>query len=172
MDGLMLPDRRGFTLVEFVVSLFLILLVITVVRNFFIFCVHVYNQNRDRAEVEENLRVGINRLSREIRHADAVVDYRSDGGGRLSFRNASGDLITYQISTSGDSEAAKQLTRSIRGYGHNPVARYVKQLTMEPGGVDATTGLVTLTLAGEKGNSGEVKVSTTIRIRNLSGCGP
>jgi prepilin-type N-terminal cleavage/methylation domain-containing protein len=162
----MLQDRGGFTLVEMVVSLLLILLVITIVKNFFIFGVHIYHQNRDRAEVEENLRLGINRLSRELRHADVVVSYQQDGGGRLSFKNTRGDTITYRISTSGDVETAKQLTRSIGGHGHNPVARYVKKLQVELAGAGTSTGLVTLTLVGEKDGSGEIEVSTTVRIRN------
>ena len=159
-------NKNGFTLAEVVISIFLVVVVIGVTH---VLGAHVLNAchiNRDRAEVAENLRVGINRLSRELRLADGFVSFTPDNGGRVAFANTMGDTISYHVGISGDSERASQLIRAISGKGNNPVARYINGIRVDPADAGTDTRVVTVTLAGEKGRSGNVELGTTVRLRN------
>ncbi|MFA7468207.1 MAG: hypothetical protein WCY82_08075, partial [Desulfotomaculaceae bacterium] len=159
----------GLTLVEIIISLLLIGLVIGTTNIFFVSGLNAYYINRDKAEVGENLRVGINRLSREMRMAVEFKSFTPANGGRLAFKlTRTGGTISYHISTSADSESAKQLIRAIDGQGNNPVARYVNKVQVVPvnAGAGAGAGVFTVILTGEKGRSGSMEVSTTVRLRN------
>lgn len=161
-----IDNKNGITLAEIIVALFLIAIVIGTTNIFFVYGINTYCKNRDKAEVAENLRVGINRLSRELRLAAEFNSYTQDSDGRVAFKDIQGKTISYHISTSGDYEAAKQLTRAIDGQANNPVARYVNSIQVEPADAGTDTRLVTVTLTGEKGRSGSMDVSTTVRLRN------
>lgn len=149
-------------------ALLLTLLVLALANAFFVFGFNVMQQQKDRYEVGENLRIGINRLARELRQATAITSYDEVKGGRVSFKNLAGDTITYSIGKSTDDESAHQLIRSVRGAGNNPVARYIYQLQVEWTGDDGESGpgLATVVLTGAKGQSGDVTVRTAVRLKN------
>lgn len=154
---------------ELLVAMFLMLICLAIVNMLFAFGLKSYYQYMDRVEVQENLRIGINRISREVRQASQLLSCDNSGRGRLTFKIIDGsneDVISYAIKVSGDSEGAYQLIRSINGFGNNPVARYIHTLTVIPDQVGPDTRTVTLILVGEKGNSGEMEVSTTVTLRN------
>ena len=160
-----LKQKNGFTLVEIITALTLMLVFLATANTLFVSGINAYHQNRDRAEVAENLRVGMNRLSREMRQAVEFGQFTPDNAGRVAFKNAGGSTISYHISTSGDYESAWQLIRAIDGHGNNPVARYVNRLTVEPPDADEHNRVITVTLAGAKGDSGMMQVITTVRLR-------
>ena len=160
-----LKNHKGFTLAEMIVALLLMGLVIGITNLFFSYGLNTYYTNRDRVEVAENLRVGMNRLSREMRMAAEFKSFMPADDGRVVFiLTGTGRTISYHISTSGDSESAKQLIRAVDGQGNNPVARYVNKVHVVP--VNAGAGVFTITLTGEKGRSGSMEVRTTVRLRN------
>jgi len=168
-----LRNDNGFTLVEMMVALALLSVVFTAVNSFFLSSVTAWHRSQDKAEVEENLRIGMNRLSRELRQAESIVSYdnTSQPRGRLTFqaeRNNALKTISYYCSSSGDPEAAYQLIRAVSGEGNNPVARYVTGISVSPANCGAQTKLLTVTLEGEKGKSGVVRVSTTIMLRGAN----
>lgn len=158
-------NNSGFTLVEMMVALALLSVMFISLYGFFLSGVIVWHRSQDKAEVEENLRIGINRLARELRQAKGIVSFNSTCGGKLIFTGSDGSSISYFRSTSGDAEQAYQLTRAVNGAGNNPVARYIREISVEPADCGTGTGMVTVTLMGEKGRSGKVTISTTITLR-------
>ncbi len=156
----------GSTLVGLLVAMFLMVIVLGTANSVFAFCVRTCYWNLNRLEVQENLRVGIDRISREVRQATEITSIDNSGSGRLIFKDPHDNVISYRISKSGDTEAAYQLIRSINGYGHNPVARYVTGLAVEAVNMGTDTCTVQLKITGEKGDSGTMDVTTTVMLRN------
>jgi type II secretory pathway component PulJ len=63
---------RGFTLLETAVSLCIFSLVMTIIFTVFTQGIVIWNRQEDRIDVEENLRMVMDRMVREIREASAV----------------------------------------------------------------------------------------------------
>jgi len=149
----------------------LLSIILSALYGFFLSGLTIWHRIQDKAEVEENLRIGMNRLSRELRQAENIISFTPDSGGKLTFtipdrvRSGSFDRIGYHRSASGDAEKALQLIRSVNGSGNNPVARYINKLSVEPANCGPGTKLLTITLVGEKGQSGQVEVSTAVMLR-------
>jgi len=153
-------------LVGLLVAMLLTVIVLGIANSLFAFGVRTCYWNLNRLEVQENLRIGIDRVSREVRQADEITFIDNNGNGRLVFKDLRGDMISYRISLSGDTEAAHQLIRSKNGSGHNPVARYVTRLYVVPENTGSEVRVVHLKITGEKGDSGTMDVSTTVTLRN------
>lgn len=153
---------------ETMVALLLLCVMLTALYGFFLPGLASWRQIQDRAEVEENLRIGMNRLSRELRQAENIVSFTPESNGRFTFIRLDGDKIGYHCSPSGDTERAYQLIRSVNGSGNNPVARYINKLSVEPKDCGPDTSLATITLVGEKGQSGRVTVSTAVMLRKAN----
>lgn len=62
----------GFTLLEMAVSLCIFILLVGVIFTVFTQGIMVWNRQGDRVEIEENLRLVMDRMVREIREASAV----------------------------------------------------------------------------------------------------
>ncbi|AGL02045.1 PilW family protein [Desulfoscipio gibsoniae] len=159
-------NNNGFTLVGLLVAVSLIVIVLSAANSLFAFTVRTYYLNLNRLEVQENLRIGINRVSREVRQAAEITSINSNEGGRLTFKDVNDNVISYRISKSSDYEKAHQLIRSINGYGHNPVARYVTRIDVEPFDARGDVRIIHLKLTGEKGATGTLDVGTTVMLRN------
>ncbi len=157
--------NNGFTLVELVIAVSLTAVICVSLSGFLISSAISWRQNYDRLEVRENLRLGMNQLTRELRQSGQIVSFSNAGGGRLTFITSDGDTITYYRNTSGDPERAYQLARSINGAGNNPVARYIKKIEVSPENCNTHTRTVHITLVGEKGTSGEIPLTTCVTIR-------
>lgn len=157
--------NKGFTLVEMIVALSLLSIILVLLNTFLLSSLISWHNSRDKAEVEENLRIGINRLTRELRQAKYIVSFETNPKNKLNFRSYDGKLLSYFCSMSNDSEQASQLIRAVNNSGNNPVARYVNEIMVDPANCNESTKLLHIILAGEKGRSGEVKVKTTIMLR-------
>ncbi|WP_347487634.1 PilW family protein [Desulfoscipio sp. XC116] len=156
----------GLTLIGLLTAMFLIILVLSTANSLFVFGIKAYYLNLDRLEVQENLRVGLDRVSRELRQAVRITTIEDHMRGRLTFIDLKQDVISYRISKSGDTEAVYQLIRSSDGSGHNSVARYITGINVKPANADQDVRTVHLKLTGEKGGSGIMDVSTTVTLRN------
>jgi len=66
-------QKNGFTLIEIIVSLSLFALVIILVSSIFITAQRSYNKNAAQAELSQNVRVALDRLSRELRQAENII---------------------------------------------------------------------------------------------------
>ncbi len=153
-------------MVGLLVAIVLIAIVFGTANLLFAFSVKTCYWNLNRLEVQENLRIGIDRLSREVRQAAEITSIDNYGGGRLTFKDPHDNVISYRIGISGDTEAAYQLIRSINGYGNNPVARYVTRLYVELENTGTDVRIVHIKITGEKGDSGTMDLSTTVTFRN------
>ena len=164
--------ESGFTLISLLIAMLLMVVVLIMAQTLFSFALKSYHTSADRIEVQENLRLGLDRLSRELRHSLGDVAINNSGSGKLSFsavNNTSAsvnNLITYRIGFSGDSERAPQLLRSVNGAGNNPIARYVTRLRVEPMSSAPNNHTYRLTITGSKGNSGELSLSTAVTIHD------
>lgn len=66
-------DLTGFTLVEIIVSLSMFLVAILLTSSIYLLTQKSYNQGAAKAELSQNARVTLDRLSRELRQAVTVV---------------------------------------------------------------------------------------------------
>ncbi len=63
----------GFTLPEILVSLSLFVLILLLVNSVYVLSQRAYNKNSDTAELTQNVRVSLDRISREIRQSTNIV---------------------------------------------------------------------------------------------------
>ena len=66
-------NTTGFTLPEILVSLSLFVLIIFLVNSVYVLSQRAYNKNSDTAELTQNVRVSLDRISREIRQSTNIV---------------------------------------------------------------------------------------------------
>lgn len=64
---------RGFTLLEIIVSASLFTIIIILLSDMYLVTQRVYNKNSDTAELTQNARVSLDRLSREIRQSASII---------------------------------------------------------------------------------------------------
>lgn len=68
-----LTNKKGFTLLEIIVSLSLFAFLMLLVNSMFVVSQNAYNQGSDEGELIQNARVSMDRISRELRQADDIV---------------------------------------------------------------------------------------------------
>jgi len=66
-------QSTGFTLIEIIVSLSLFVILILLVNNMYALSQSTYNKNSDIAELTQNARVALDRLSRELRQSETII---------------------------------------------------------------------------------------------------
>lgn len=68
-----IKDRFGFTLIEILVAISLFLIIILLVSSFFSLSNRSYNKGVNSAELVQNARVGLDRITREIRQSIDII---------------------------------------------------------------------------------------------------
>lgn len=171
-------SKNGYTLAEIIVALTLFALISGSIAFLYERGYMNYTQQSQRIEVLENLRIAVNRMSREIRQALPMQTLSSQT--KASLKSILGRdptepvnlmnngekivfVIDYQnqqkiISYYYDS-AGKEIQRSVNGAGNNPVASNVTGLKFS-----YSNSTVTITVRGNKRNSGEVLLRTSVRV--------
>jgi prepilin-type N-terminal cleavage/methylation domain-containing protein len=66
-------NHSGFTLFEVVVSLSLFTIIIILVNDIYLASQRAYNKNSDTAELTQNARVSLDRISRELRQSAKII---------------------------------------------------------------------------------------------------
>jgi len=166
-------EERGFTLVEVVVAVLLFVVVVGAALALYQQGILSWRREEARVDVQENLRIGLDRMSRELRGA---LSFEKAGDDFVEFkiRNDKGgvDFISYYVAYSNTARCYQLLRRA--GSTANPVASYVTGLTLAYYDADnnPTQNLesirrVEITLTGRKGNGPEVKMTTSVRVRAL-----
>lgn len=165
-DKIQKTSSQGFTLVELMVSMVIFCILLVWLNGFFLSGITIWHRNQDKVEVEENLRIGLNRISREVRQAGSFpfANGSTAPQGKLTFTNLERINVTYYCAISSDVEHASQLIR-LSGGAANPVARYIKELIVDPSNYNEHTRMINITLVGEKGKSGAVRASTRVALR-------
>lgn len=169
----------GFTLVEVVVALSVFSLVLGAALTLYQQAVISWRKDERKVDVQENLRFALEKMSRDIRSAKIVIEAGSSKLGLVVNREGVGseeseDIVYYYL----DSEKGC-LVRE-QGQDVQPVASYVTGFELEYygkqnenlGGQLSGEELekvrrIKITLKGEKGNSPEVEITTSVRIRAL-----
>jgi prepilin-type N-terminal cleavage/methylation domain-containing protein len=146
--------NKGFTIIETMAAVVIFLVVLSSALYVYSRMYASYVTDRDKIEVQENVRIAIKKISSGIRQAAAVV---SNNGSEIVLEPAQGS--------------------SIYGYRHDPVQ---KEVEVNVGGVylplasdiqflnfdyDVENRVATITIKGEKGDSGVVVTSTKVHIR-------
>lgn len=63
----------GFTLLEIIVSMFLFTIIIILISDVYLATQRAYNKNSDTAELTQNARVSLDRISRELRQSSSII---------------------------------------------------------------------------------------------------
>lgn len=66
-------NLNGFTLLEIIVSLSLFTIIIILVSDIYLITQRAYNKNSDAAELAQNARVSLDRISRELRQSASLI---------------------------------------------------------------------------------------------------
>ncbi len=151
-----MSGREGFTLVETIVSMtifcFVFSAVIFLQSSGFAFYVKVNN----KVEVEENLRIALVRMSRNIRQANSVCSV-ADNPPKIAITPPAGnDVYGYRYDAYG-----REIEESVGGV-YLPIASHITFLEIKHAPDDRT---VSIKVKGEKGNSGVIEMSTKVQLR-------
>ncbi len=65
--------QSGFTLLEIIISISLFTIIIMLVSDIYLFSQRSYNKNSNTAELTQNARVSLDRLSRELRQSADII---------------------------------------------------------------------------------------------------
>ena len=164
-------DNRGITLVETIIALTIFLLVVTSVMVVYTNGYSSYILNNQRIEVQENLRIALNRMSRDIRQASEYItiyeqdeNLSTDGSGpKIKFKNASGVVVEYSYDPSGKEVEVRKGT----GGSPLPLASHIVGLEFQ---YDQGKKIVTILIQGQKASTNPpvvYELSTRVRARAL-----
>lgn len=157
--------QSGFTLIELVVAVSLFTLVIGAALSLYQQGVLAWQRGEKGVDVQENLRLGLDRMSRELRTATVLREAKVNS---VKFDTAYAKTVRYYY----DPEKG-QLMREVDG-GSNPLASCVTGLSLKyynKNGEEKTDGdlseitLVRIILEGKKGDLKPLKLTTSVRIR-------
>ncbi len=145
-------DEAGFTLVEVMVAFTIFALLTTAVLFLFREGYRSYFQELDRQEVEADLRRALDRMSLRIREAEKVeyLNPRDPSAG-IKVRLPNKEEYTYTYNST---------RKELQEKGQSVTGPVVTGANFNVRG-----SAVSVELKGEKGNSGEVKLSTQVIIR-------
>lgn len=73
-------NLKGFTLLEIIVSVTLFTIIIILVSDIYLITQRAYNKNSDTAELTQNARVSLDRISRELRQSSNIVTILPETG--------------------------------------------------------------------------------------------
>ncbi|RJQ30626.1 MAG: hypothetical protein C4589_02855 [Peptococcaceae bacterium] len=161
--------QEGFSLVEIALAVLLVTVLLTAVLALYGRGVNAWNYGEKRAEVNDSLRIGMDRLGRELREATALSPATT--ASELRFYGRDGMQIRYFIYNSAD---GNQLNREkVDEAGTNkPVASNLTGLSLTyspygPGPDITKSDLVTVTLTGRDKDEklDPVAMTTTVRLR-------
>lgn len=147
-------NSKGFTMVESMIALCIFTLVVGGVLLVYSKGQIEHIKNNHKTELQENLRIALNRISRDIRQArDYIVIYGPDGspaadgrGTRIKFKNAGGDIIEYSFD---GKDKELEVKRGPWG-SPTPVASHIEGLEFQ---YDGAGKVVTVFIKGRKGNT-------------------
>lgn len=161
-------DQRGFTTVEAMCVIVILAVVIVGVLDIYTKGILFWDKGEQSAEVKDNLRIGLDRMSRELRQAKqltANTTSKSATNDILEFINYDNTTVRYEVIGSSLKRRA--------GYGNfEPLSNYINGsggLRIEcypPGdGNPISATLVKLTLSGCTGLTDTYSLSTSVRLR-------
>lgn len=150
---------RGFTFIEAVVALTIMAIAVTAASLLYVSGYRQYAREGDRIEVQENLRIAAARMAAKIRQADPGSVSITDSGRCIEFTlSFSGKSAGYRFDPA--EKEIEEKTEGTSGYVWLPVASHITDLVFAREG-----NSITVTVEGEKGPSGKVRLSTEVSLR-------
>jgi len=154
-------ESGGYTLVEAVVAAGLLVVLLLAIAGFCQSALCIYRKSEDLVEVQDNLIIAMDRMTRELRQAKEIT--AASKKTEIYFKDSSGTTVSYYLE-------GKVLKR--RREVEDPVANWITGLEFvyRPYGCDdagriAGNTLVEISMTGEKGKSGPLYLSSTVKIR-------
>jgi len=149
----MIKNNKGFTLIEVMVALTVFALVATGVLWIYVNGYISYAKNNQKIEVQENLRIALNKMSRGIRQATVCIDVYDkvkDGkpatsGPMIKFGDLDGKIIQYSYDKT-DREV--EVKRGTEG-SPEPIASCIENLEFQ---YDKIKKVVTIIIKGKPKN--------------------
>lgn len=143
----MRAEADGFTLVEVVVAVTILVMALSAALLLYAQGTLMYNREEVQVDVQENARIALDRLVRELRSAKEINEVKANS---ITFTLDDGSRVRYYHDT-----FRQQLMRE-KDSGVNPVASFVKDLRFEREPPYASSDvLIKITLvAGERENEG------------------
>lgn len=153
----MRAKAEGFTLVEVVVAVTILVIALSAALLLYAQGTLIYNREEVQVDVQENARIALDRLVRELRSAKEINEVKINS---ITFTLDDGSRVRYYHDT-----FRQQLMRE-KGSGVNPVASFIKDLRFEREPPYASSDvLIKITLvAGERENEGYT-FSTNVFVR-------
>jgi prepilin-type N-terminal cleavage/methylation domain-containing protein len=147
-------DQRGFTLVEMLVASFIFLILTTALFGSVIATSNGVTATREQNDLNEEARVMLNRMSRELREARRIVSATNPAG--TTFSSTAGSTVTFDVDFNGNNVI-------------EPSADDPERLTYT---FDRAASQVTLQAAGESfpvlaANVSSFKLTYTSRLHQL-----
>lgn len=158
----MRAGAAGFTLVEVVVALTLFVLVLGAALGLYTQGTLMYKRQEIGVEVQENARLALDRMVRELRTAQQIDEMTSTSIKFTLYDETQSKY--YQVRYYYDA-SRRQLMREKDG-GSNPVAGYIQGLQLErepPGASREVLIKITLVVGGKEGNTSTFTTSVFIR---------
>jgi len=154
-------NEKGFLLVESIIAMALTTVAVIIILMIYTNGYSSFIKQTEKVDVQENLRIAMNRMSGEIRLAaeapvitggtDITVKLKKSGGGF--------ETIRYYYDP-----VDKEIQRSINGAANNPVSSNISSLSFVYNSGEKS---VTISLNGSKGRSGVVELQTKVSLRLL-----
>lgn len=163
-------EEKGFTLVETIVALAVFSFVVFAAALLYANANRSYARNSQRVDVQENLRISLNKMARDLREAtrEVKVYKKVDGnwaivedgeeGTQISYRDSEDNLVVYRFD---DNDKEVEVKRGWKDTFH-PIASRIKNLNFR---FNEEERVVMIKIQGEKGISGTVEMTTRVYLR-------
>lgn len=146
--------NKGFTLIETMAAAVIFLIVLSSALYVYSRLYSSYIRDKDKIEVQESVRIALKKISFGIRQAAGVVSYND---AQIVIAPAPGsNIYGYR-----HDPAQKEAEVNVGGV-YLPLASHIQFLNFA---YDPENRVATITIKGEKGDSGIVEMSTKVRLR-------
>lgn len=146
--------NKGFTIVETMAAIVIFFIVLTSALYVYTELYTSYIRDKNKIEVQENMRITIKKVSSGIRQAAGVTSYNSS---QIVVEPGPGSSIHgYRYDP-----AQKEVEVNVGGV-YLPLASNIEYLNFD---YDPENRVATITIKGEKGDSGIVEMRTKVQIR-------
>lgn len=151
----------GFTLVEVMVAGMLLVLVAGAVLGLYTTAIYTWQVQTKTHDTREHLRVGMDRLTRELREATQLTKATES---LIEFKSPNGKTVEYKFDAQ-----KKQLNRRVLSSGASkPVSSFITGVSFVYGPENVAVGeisWVTITLTGECGSEPPIILRSGISLR-------
>jgi len=161
-------NEKGFLLVETIFAMLLTTVAIVIILMIYTNGYSSYIKQTDKIDVQENMRIAMNRMVRDIRQASEIPTITNSNNLPLGAKDKiSFDKMEYnsddvkKICYYYDS-VDREIQKSVDGFGHNPLASNIKSVLFD---YSSSEKIVTITIVGNRGKSGDITLSTKVNLR-------